>query len=93
MSTTDVTKQFTEYGLSFEEDAKCNKAFEAFDKDESGYIDANELGVVLKMMGQQQSDEAVYQMISQASLTQASTLSLDEFKLVIAQQKKFQDAS
>ena len=44
MSSLDLTeKRLTEHGLSPEEDLKCNKAFEAFDKDGSGYIDANEL--------------------------------------------------
>ena len=53
MSSLDLNNsRLTEYGLSPEEDLKCNKAFEAFDKDGSGYIDANELRVVLEMMGQ-----------------------------------------
>ena len=53
MSSLDLNNsRLTEYGLSPEEDLKCNKAFEAFDKDGSGYIDATELRVVLEMMGQ-----------------------------------------
>ena len=51
MSSLDLNQRLTEYGLTQEEDNKCNKAFEAFDKDGSGYIDANELRVVLEMMG------------------------------------------
>ena len=39
------------YGLSKEEEAKCFEAFSAFDKDSSGKIDANELRIVLEMMG------------------------------------------
>lgn len=70
MSSLDLTeKRLTEHGLSPEEDLKCNKAFEAFDKDGSGYIDANELRVVLEMMGQRQPEEAVYRMITEASPT------------------------
>ena len=38
-------------GLTKEEEAKCYEAFSAFDKDSSGYIDANELRIVLEMMG------------------------------------------
>ena len=38
-------------GLTREEDAKCYEAFSAFDKDSSGKIDANELRIVLEMMG------------------------------------------
>ena len=37
--------------LTKEEDAKCWEAFSAFDKDSSGKIDANELRIVLEMMG------------------------------------------
>ena len=37
--------------LTKEEEAKCWEAFSAFDKDSSGYIDANELRIVLEMMG------------------------------------------
>ena len=38
-------------GLTREEQAKCWEAFSAFDKDNSGYIDATELRIVLEMMG------------------------------------------
>jgi Ca2+-binding EF-hand superfamily protein len=40
-----------ETGLTKEEQDKCWEAFSAFDKDGSGYIDANELKIVLEMMG------------------------------------------
>ena len=94
MSSADLhSSRLTEYGLSIDEDIKCNKAFEAFDKDGSGYIDANELTVVLEMMGQKQPEEAIYRMITQASPTQGGTISLLEFKQVIGEQKKFQGAS
>jgi Ca2+-binding EF-hand superfamily protein len=43
--------QEMEEGLTKEEEAKCWEAFSAFDKDSSGYIDANELRIVLEMMG------------------------------------------
>ena len=51
MSSLDVIRSLTEYGLTPEEDVKCNWAFAAFDKDDSGFIDASELAVVLEMMG------------------------------------------
>ena len=38
-------------GLTREEESKCWEAFSAFDKDNSGYIDATELRIVLEMMG------------------------------------------
>ena len=53
MSSLDLegVKRLTEHGLTHDEDLKCSKAFEAFDKDGSGYIDAEELQAVLQMMG------------------------------------------
>ncbi len=38
-------------GLTKEEESKCWEAFSAFDKDNSSFIDANELRIVLEMMG------------------------------------------
>ena len=95
MSSLDLEtrNRLTEHGLTHEEDLKCNKAFEAFDKDGSGLIDADELKVVLEMMGQKQPEEAIYRMINEASPTQNGTISLQEFKTVIGEQKKFQGAS
>ncbi len=55
-----------EEGLTQEEAAKCWEAFSAFDKDSSGYIDANELRIVLEMMGQKTSDDEIYRMIAEA---------------------------
>ena len=38
-------------GLTADEEKKCDQAFSAFDKDNSGNIDAQELRIVLEMMG------------------------------------------
>ena len=53
-------------GLTKEEEAKCFEAFSAFDKDSSGYIDANELRIVLEMMGQKTTEEEIFRMIAEA---------------------------
>ena len=53
-------------GLTKEEEAKCYEAFSAFDKDSSGYIDANELRIVLEMMGQKTTEEEIFRMIAEA---------------------------
>ena len=47
----DNEEEENQEGLTKEEEAKCWEAFSAFDKDSSGYIDANELRIVLEMMG------------------------------------------
>jgi len=52
--------------LTKEEESKCWEAFSAFDKDSSGYIDANELRIVLEMMGQKTTEEEIFRMIAEA---------------------------
>ena len=61
----DDNDQVTE-GLTNEEEAKCWEAFSAFDKDSSGFIDANELRIVLEMMGQKTTEEEIFRMIAEA---------------------------
>ena len=64
MSSLDLDRgRLTEQGLTHEEDLKCTKAFEAFDKDGSGFIDAAEMQAVLEMMGQNQPETAIYHMV------------------------------
>ena len=80
-------------GLTADEERKCDEAFSAFDKDNSGFIDAQELRIVLEMMGQKTTDEEIYRMIAEASPDNTGQISKDQFKKVIAEQKKFQGAS
>ena len=42
--------QQNEQGLSKEEEDKCWEAFSAFDKEQNGYINSNELKHVLEIM-------------------------------------------
>ena len=81
----DAKSKLTEFGLTPEEDQKCNMAFDIFDKDGSGVIDAFELRRVLEMMGQNQTEEAVYNMIGQATPSRERTIGLNEFKKVIGE--------
>ena len=62
-------------GLTKEEDAKCYEAFSAFDKDSSGKIDANELRIVLEMMGQKTTEEEIFRMISEADAESTGEIS------------------
>ena len=85
--------QLTKHGLTHDEDIKLDKAFAAFDKDGSGNIDAEELNQVLEMMGQSKPEAAIYRMITEASPSLDNTITLDQFKKVIGEQKRFQGAS
>ena len=80
-------------GLTPEECQRCDDAFKAFDKDGSGFIDAQELRIVLEMMGQSTTDEEIYHMIAEASPENKGQISSEQFKQVIAEQKRFQGVS
>ena len=80
-------------GLTKEEEAKCFEAFSAFDKDSSGKIDANELRIVLEMMGQKTTEEEIFRMIAEADAENTGEISYSQFRHVIAEQKKNQSAS
>ena len=75
-------------GLTKEEDAKCYEAFSAFDKDSSGKIDANELRIVLEMMGQKTTEEEIFRMIAEADAGSTGEITYNQFRHVIAEQKK-----
>ncbi len=80
-------------GLTKEEEAKCWEAFSAFDKDSSGYIDANELRIVLEMMGQKTTEEEIFRMIAEADAENTGRITYSQFKRVISEQKKNQNMS
>ena len=81
-----MTSKLTEHGLTLEEDMKCNAAFAAFDKDDSGFIDGQELAVVLEMMGQEKSENFIYGMMAEVTGDNVNnTISLDDFKRVIGE--------
>ena len=77
-----------EMGLTKEEQDKCWEAFSAFDKDGSGFIDANELKIVLEMMGQKTTEEEIYRMIAEADAENTGRITYAQFVAVIAEQKK-----
>ena len=64
-------------GLTSDEEQKCREAFEAFDKDGSAQIDAEELRVVLEMMGRKTSEEEVYRMIAEADASNSGQISYE----------------
>ena len=84
MVDTPRDEKETDFGLSKDEERKCQEAFSAFDKDNSGCIDAAELRIVLEMMGQKTSEEEIYRMIAEASPENTGQITLDQFKKVIA---------
>ena len=83
-------------GLTPEEENKIAIAFKAFDKDNSGFIDGDEFQVVFDILGYKISEESVEKMISDChdfDKKDNRQINFEEFKRLIAEQKKFQYAS
>mmetsp|Transcript_9428 Transcript_9428/g.42924 ORF Transcript_9428/g.42924 Transcript_9428/m.42924 type:complete len:148 (-) Transcript_9428:895-1338(-) len=65
----------------------CREAFNKFDKDGSGTIDASELKATLNAMGQNPTEEEIFQMISQVDDDNSGEIEFAEFLKVIENQK------
>lgn len=63
MAETGKSVKVSEDGLTEEELVKCERAFAVFDKDNSGYVSANELQRILNNMGQVTSDQEINKMV------------------------------
>ncbi len=55
-----------EDALTQNEKEKLWKAFSAFDKDGDGSIDAQEFHIIIKMLGEEITEEEIYRMLSLA---------------------------
>ena len=73
--------------LSQEDVNACREAFNKFDKDGSGTIDASELKATLNAMGQDLNEEEIFQMISQVDDDNSGEIEFAEFLKVIENQK------
>ena len=73
--------------LSNEEIEQCRVAFNKFDKDGSGSIADWELKQMLQSMGQDPSDDEIFEMIAQVDDDGSNEIDFGEFCKVIANQK------
>ena len=65
--------------FSEEQKNQLKQAFALFDLDGNGFITNDELGTVLRKMGQEPSDEEVQQMIAEIDEDGDGTIDFDEF--------------
>ena len=72
------------FELDSDERRKCDEAFSAFDKDNSGKIDVDEIKLVMEMMGQSSTDEEIFTLISTASPTNKGTITKQQFRRLMA---------
>ena len=78
----------SEINLSQEERTACASAFRTFDRDGSGTIDSKELKQVLNALGQNPTDEDVFNMIREVDEDESGEIELDEFMLVVSRAKE-----
>jgi len=73
--------------LSNEEIDACREAFARFDKDNSGAVDMWELRATLQSMGQDPTDEELFDMIAEVDSDGSGEIDFSEFLKVIQSQK------
>lgn len=74
--------------LNQEEIDACRESFTQFDKDGSGTIDQYELANVLEAMGQNPTQEELFQMIAEVDQDHSGEIDFVEFLHVIQKQKQ-----
>lgn len=74
--------------LSNEEIEACREAFQKFDRDGSGAIDRFELRAALQAMGQDPSEDEVYDLIQQVDADGSGEVSFAELLALMAAQKE-----
>mmetsp|Transcript_2492 Transcript_2492/g.5990 ORF Transcript_2492/g.5990 Transcript_2492/m.5990 type:complete len:149 (+) Transcript_2492:108-554(+) len=82
-----MSEQYTE-----EQIAEFKEAFSLFDKDGDGTIDADELGTVLRSLGNQPTDEEVEDMIREADEDGNGTIDFGEFIKMMPTQERDDNA-
>lgn len=77
------TTEFTE-----EQIAEYKEAFSLFDKDGDGRITCNELGIVMKSLGQEPTENELKDMINEVDHNMSGTIEFDEFLLMMKMKEK-----
>ena len=77
-------------GLTDEEKVRCLKAFRSFDKDGSGWIDAKELQLVLRTLGQNTTEDEIYRMLAFADPEFTGRMTYQQFEHLMDQMKRQQ---
>lgn len=70
--------------LSAQQISELKEAFQLFDRDGDGTISTDELGIVLRSIGQNQSDAAIQEMIAEVDDDNNGYCEYDEFLLLMS---------
>ncbi|KAF2729460.1 regulatory protein calmodulin [Polyplosphaeria fusca] len=77
--------------LSKEQVAEFKDAFAMFDKDGNGVITAEELGDIMKSLGQNPTEAELHDMISEVDVDNTGSIDFDEFLQMMAHNMKTGD--
>jgi Ca2+-binding EF-hand superfamily protein len=78
--------------LTQEQENEIREAFDLFDTDNSGTIDANELKVAMKALGFEANDQEVKQMIASIDTDGSGTIDYEEFLNMMTAKMSEQDS-
>ena len=90
MSYIDYAK-YENMGLKQEQVKKCKEAFDAFDLDNSHFIEINEQKFALEEMGHKPSEEELYKMMNEVDIEGKNEMSFDDFVKIIVKQKNIKE--
>lgn len=91
MSTRNV-KDEKNYGLSDEQKSQFKQAFNLFDTDKDGSITAEELGTVMRSLGQDPTEQEIQDMIDEVDEDGDGTIDFEEFLGMMAKKLKSSDS-
>lgn len=74
--------------LSEQQVKDLRTAFDLFDKNKDGHISAEELGNVLRAMGQTPTDQDIKDIIREADTDKNGSIEFEEFKTIISKKMK-----
>lgn len=80
------------YTLSDEEVAEFREAFGLFDKNGDGTISSNELGTIMRSLGQNPTESELQDMINEVDVDGNGTIDFDEFLNMMAKKMKETDS-
>ena len=73
---------------SDEKESEYKELFEMFDKDEDGLIDQNDLGKILRALGQDPSDQDLIEMITDVDKNEDKLIDYEEFLQLVDNKEK-----
>uniref|UniRef100_A0A914P5F2 EF-hand domain-containing protein n=1 Tax=Panagrolaimus davidi TaxID=227884 RepID=A0A914P5F2_9BILA len=79
-------------GISIEEMEEYTEAFKAFDKDGNGSISSKELGVAMRSLGQNPTEQELLDMVNEVDIDGSGTIDFPEFCQMMKRMNKENDS-